>query len=146
MARTRNQGSKWIRPEKRLSIYHRDGFCCAYCGAGVEDGAVLTLDHVLACELGGSNEADNLLTACLSCNSAKQDLSTRAWFATLRDKGIDTTKLGARIRRLTSKPLDIAKGRELLAARKQSSAGEDDPTLDRVVLTADGTATNKEIG
>lgn len=145
MARTRNQGSKWIRPEKRLALYARDGFCCAYCGAGVEDGAALTLDHLVACELGGTNEADNLVTACLSCNSAKQDLTTRAWFATLRDRGVDTTKLGARIRRLTAKPLDLAKGRALLAARKDSSAGTDDPALDHVTL-ADGTATNdKEI-
>lgn len=29
-------GSKWIRPEKRLAIYHRDGFACIYCGATAE--------------------------------------------------------------------------------------------------------------
>lgn len=115
--RIAGQGSKWIRPAKRLAIYHRDGFCCAYCGAAAEDGAVMTLDHVLACELGGTNEATNLVTACLSCNSAKQDLTTREWFVVLRDRGIDTGKVGPRIRRLTATALDMKAGNALLAAR-----------------------------
>jgi 5-methylcytosine-specific restriction endonuclease McrA len=120
MARTRNQGSKWIRPEKRAAIYLRDGFTCAYCGASVvEDGAVLTLDHLTACELGGSNEPGTLVTACLSCNSAKRALTLRAWLGTLRDRGISTDGLAARIRRLTRRELDIAAGRALVAARKE---------------------------
>jgi 5-methylcytosine-specific restriction endonuclease McrA len=118
MARTRNQGSKWIRPAKRLAIYNRDGFCCAYCGAKAEEGIMLTLDHVVACELGGSNHETNLVTACLSCNSSKQDSTTRGWFEILRDRGIDTSKVGPRIRRLTAKPLDMEAGKALLAARK----------------------------
>jgi 5-methylcytosine-specific restriction endonuclease McrA len=105
MARTRNQGSKWIRPVKRQAIYLRDGLCCAYCARGLEDGVVLTLDHVLACELGGSNEASNLITCCLSCNSSKQDLTTRSWFAVLRDRGVDTATLGPKIRRHTARDL-----------------------------------------
>lgn len=121
VSRVRGQGSKWIRPAKRLAIYHRDSFCCAYCGAQAEDGAVLTLDHVLACELGGSNEANNLVTACLSCNSAKQDATTRTWFATLRDRGIDTQEIAARIRRLTRRTLNMAEGRRLLADRKDAA-------------------------
>jgi 5-methylcytosine-specific restriction endonuclease McrA len=122
MARTRNQGSKWIRRSTRLAIYHRDGWCCAYCGAPAEDGAVLTLDHVLACELGGSNESSNLVTACLSCNSAKRDATTKAWFATLRDRGIDTAVIGARIRRLVARPIDRAEGRRLESERTAARA------------------------
>lgn len=106
MARTRNQGSKWIRPAKRLAIYLRDGCACAYCGATLEDGAVLTLDHVLACELGGSNDESNLVTCCLSCNSSKRDLPMRAWFATLRDRGVSTDDISRRIRRLTRRDLE----------------------------------------
>lgn len=109
MARTRNQGSKWIRAAKRLAIYLRDGLACCFCGATVEDAAVLTLDHLLARELGGSNDATNLVTCCLSCNSSKQDLSMRDWFRALRDRGIDTSKLGAKIRRLTSRDLKAHK-------------------------------------
>lgn len=117
-SRKRGQGSKWIRPSTRQAIYHRDGFCCAYCGAAAEDGIMLTLDHVLACELGGDNAPTNLVTACLSCNSAKQDKTTREWFVYLRDSGIDTTKIGPRIRRLTKRALDRAEGLRLVAERK----------------------------
>jgi len=109
MARTRNQGSKWIRPAKRLAIYLRDGECCLYCGAAIEDGAILTLDHVVPCELGGTNEADNLVTACLSCNSAKQNKTIRQFFVVLRDKGIETDLIGVRIRRNTARSLESYK-------------------------------------
>jgi 5-methylcytosine-specific restriction endonuclease McrA len=98
-------GSKWIRPEKRLAIYLRDGMCCAYCGSKFEDGAELSLDHVLAVELGGTNETANLITCCRFCNSSKQDATTRTWFAVLRDRGIDTSKIGPRIRRLVARDL-----------------------------------------
>ncbi|KKK72946.1 hypothetical protein LCGC14_2898780, partial [marine sediment metagenome] len=37
----KNQGMNWIRPEKRLAIYLRDGLACCYCGATVEDGTKL---------------------------------------------------------------------------------------------------------
>lgn len=122
MARTRNQGSKWIQPSTRLAIYARDGFCCAYCGARAEDGVKLTLDHLLACELGGTNKPENLVTACLSCNSAKCDRTMADWFAKLGDKGVDTDAIGDRLRTLSAKPLDRAEGRRLLAARKASKA------------------------
>jgi len=64
-------GSKWIRREKRLAIYLRDGMACAFCGDSIEDGAMLTLDHIVPRELGGTNEANNLITACRQCNSSK---------------------------------------------------------------------------
>jgi 5-methylcytosine-specific restriction endonuclease McrA len=107
-----------------MALYHRDGFCCVYCGLGADEGAALSLDHVLACELGGTNEATNLVTACISCNSAKRDLTTRAWFAMLRDKGIDTAALGARIRRQTARKLDREEGRRLLTLRKAAKAAQ----------------------
>jgi len=40
----RTQGMNWIRKEKRLAIYLRDGLACGYCGQSIEDGAKLTLD------------------------------------------------------------------------------------------------------
>ena len=103
--RKRGQGSKWCAKDKRLALYLRDGCSCAYCGRTVALGIDATLDHVLACELGGTNEPKNLVTACLSCNSQKRDLTLRRWFAFLRSNGTDTAKLGARIRRNTRKNL-----------------------------------------
>lgn len=104
--RKAGQGSKWIRPEKRVAIYLRDGMCCLYCGrTAQDDGILLSLDHVLACELGGTNEHTNLVTSCVSCNSSKQDSTTREWFATLRDRGVDTSVLGTKIRRHVGRDL-----------------------------------------
>ena len=40
-------GGKWIRPDKRLALYLRDGMACCWCGASVEEGEHLTLDHVI---------------------------------------------------------------------------------------------------
>ncbi len=115
-----DHGSKWIRPEKRLAIYARDGHRCVYCGVrrvrpddvdpfkiGVEYAMTFTLDHLLPRELGGSNDATNLVSACFSCNSARQDCTLRAWFKKLRAKGVDTDKVAARIRRLVKKPLVV---------------------------------------
>jgi len=94
----RKAGSKWIRKDKRLAIYLRDGFACTYCGCDVlsgsschstGNGAMATLDHVVAVELGGSNDESNLVTSCLSCNSSKQDKSLREFLAGLTDaKGV----------------------------------------------------------
>lgn len=70
---TRNwQGMNWIRQEKRLAIYLRDGCACAWCGAKVEDESTkLTLDHVIPHCDGGSNDASNLVTCCKRCNESR---------------------------------------------------------------------------
>jgi 5-methylcytosine-specific restriction endonuclease McrA len=112
-------GSKWIRPEKRLAIYARDGFACIYCGETAEEGHGLSLDHVIPREMGGTHEAENLVTACVSCNSMKRDVDNRRFFEMLRDKGIDTTNLSRRIRNALARKLDMAEGKKLLAARKR---------------------------
>ena len=103
--RIAGQGSKWIRPVKRLAIYHRDNLACVYCGATMEEGARLTLDHVVPCLLGGTNEAGNLVTACLACNSAKQARSIAEFGMMLADKGVNPDGLAARIRKQTGREL-----------------------------------------
>jgi len=70
---TKYQGSKWIRRERRLAIYIRDGLACAYCGSSIEDGVTLSLDHIIPHANGGSTQSDNLITSCRKCNSARGD-------------------------------------------------------------------------
>ena len=127
MGRIKGQGSKWIRPVKRLALYLRDGSACVYCGRGTEDGVVLTLDHVVPCELGGGNEATNLVTACLSCNSSKQDRTAREFRVILLDRGIDADAVGAAIRRQTRRSLDryLTEARALMAARADTDTDTD---------------------
>lgn len=69
-------GGSWITSAKRLAINLRDGMTCIYClrdlhGADPRD---VTLDHLVCRVDGGTNDASNLITACRSCNSKRQDL------------------------------------------------------------------------
>lgn len=65
------QGSSWIRKDLRLAIYLRDGLACSYCGDAVENGAALSLDHVVPHIHGGTNEVSNFVTCCRKCNSTR---------------------------------------------------------------------------
>ena len=57
-------------PEKRLQIFEEDRWTCHYCGEKVSSDNA-SLDHIIPVCLGGSNERENLKTACLMCNSIK---------------------------------------------------------------------------
>lgn len=71
-ARRSGRSSRWIRPSSRLAIYLRDSFRCVLCGKCTMP-AERTLDHVVPRRMGGSNRPDNLVLACLRCNSSRQD-------------------------------------------------------------------------
>lgn len=67
-------GAKWIRRERRLAIYMRDGLACTWCGSSLEDeGVTLSLDHVVPTSKGGGNGSKNLVTSCRKCNSVRGD-------------------------------------------------------------------------
>ena len=100
-----NNGGKWITPARRRAIYVRDDLRCVYCTAGIEDGVVFTLDHLLPQELGGSNTTNNLVTCCKACNSQKGTKTIRQFFSWLRDKGVNTDKIKHRIQRNTKRKL-----------------------------------------
>lgn len=78
-------GGKWARPDKRLGIYLRDGFLCAYCLCNLASvpANLRTLDHVMPASRGGTNDDWNLCLACKKCNDTKQDLT--AWEHLARD-------------------------------------------------------------
>ena len=59
----------WAR--RRFTVLERDGFKCRYCGKGAKQDVVLNVDHINPKSLGGSDEIDNLITACNECNSGK---------------------------------------------------------------------------
>lgn len=104
-----NNGGKWIRPEKRRAIYVRDNLACVYCGKHIDEGIELTLDHVHPTELGGSNEAENLVTCCKQCNSAKGKKTIRQFLAYLRSKGVNVDRLAAKIRNHVARKIYIVK-------------------------------------
>jgi hypothetical protein len=77
--------ARWIKPEKRLALYERASFACAYCSADVVPGehtsvpTAATLDHVKPRNHGGSNSATNLVCCCARCNSRRQDTPLAQW-------------------------------------------------------------------
>jgi 5-methylcytosine-specific restriction endonuclease McrA len=77
----------WIRREKRLAIYLRDKFHCVYCDADLHAAkpADVTLDHLIPLSVGGAHEANNLVTSCRSCNSARQN---RPWQSFARSAAV----------------------------------------------------------
>jgi hypothetical protein len=54
----------------RSQLFERDGWSCRYCGEHL-DAATATLDHVIPVSRGGTNDAENLATSCMMCNSIK---------------------------------------------------------------------------
>ena len=112
------QGMNWIRKEKRLAIYIRDGMCCAYCGKGVEDGAQLALDHVIPVSQGGDNHATNLITCCTDCNSSRGDRDVIEFIhavAAYRNVGYDA--LAAHVASTRLRPLKVGVAKNLIASR-----------------------------
>lgn len=104
----------WCRPAKRLAIYLRDSFRCAYCCRSLRKAkpADVTLDHLVCRSRGGSNAASNLVTACRRCNSKRRSLPWRR-FAGAR---------APRIARQVVAPLNMALAKDIIADRRRAAA------------------------
>lgn len=76
---------KQLSTRTRFEVFKRDEFTCQYCGAHPPE-AVLHVDHIIAVANGGTNDSDNLVTACSSCNLGKSDVLLSAVPQTLKDK------------------------------------------------------------
>jgi hypothetical protein len=73
----------------RYEVLRRDGHRCVYCGATAKD-AKLTIDHVIAVALGGTDDVGNLVTACSDCNGGKSSVTADEAFVAKVDE--DTTR------------------------------------------------------
>lgn len=56
----------------RFEVFKRDRFTCTYCGGHPPD-VLLEVDHVIPKAAGGSDDIENLVTACADCNRGKSD-------------------------------------------------------------------------
>jgi 5-methylcytosine-specific restriction endonuclease McrA len=56
-------------PYSKKNIMTRDNYTCAYCGSNEE----LTIDHIIPICQGGKSTFENCVTACFSCNNAKNN-------------------------------------------------------------------------
>lgn len=102
------QGMNWIRQDKRLALYLRDGLACVWCGAAVEDGVKLTLDHVVCRTAGGTHHESNLVTCCHACNSRRGDRAAAEFAEAVAgyvNHGVTADEILSQIALLTAKPL-----------------------------------------
>lgn len=63
---------KWLR----AFILERDGYTCTYCG---DTDGPFHVDHVLPVSKGGSDDPENLVCACATCNLSKSDKTLSEW-------------------------------------------------------------------
>lgn len=54
----------------RFEILRRDNFSCQYCGSSAPS-VQLSVDHIVAVSLGGSDKPSNLVACCVQCNFGK---------------------------------------------------------------------------
>lgn len=112
-------GMGWIRLEKRMAIYHRDRFDCTWCRSVFPldiKGYGLTLDHLSRDESDHSEQ--NLVTACMRCNSRRERADLDSWLSLLSSEGMCRRSLRERIARLTQKRLDKQAGIYLATLRR----------------------------
>lgn len=78
MSKQSSTGAAW--DTIRAYVLKRDGYVCAYCHKQLE-GSDATVDHILAKENGGTDDAYNLVSACRRCNGRKSDklIERRLW-------------------------------------------------------------------
>lgn len=116
------QGMNWCRKDKRLAIYLRDGCACVWCGATVEGGAKLTLDHVTGYEKTQDNHESNLVTACHRCNTSRGQRTVGKFavaVAAYLNSGIKSEEILKHVRRCASRSLTPYRkqAKELIALR-----------------------------
>lgn len=129
-------GGKWIRPEKRLRIYERDGWRCVWCTRLVTNGKhprpwllkpteppqPACLDHVLPRTRGGSNDAGNLVTSCCECNEKRGEKSAIKFAFTANGFDWSPLQVANRAAEILDRVIE-AMGRELPApVRKPAKA------------------------
>ena len=66
------------KDSNRWEIFNRDNFTCQYCGRNPTENKVkLHLDHIKPKIDGGTDDLENLVTACTQCNLGKSTKSLR---------------------------------------------------------------------
>lgn len=73
----------------RKFIFERDNYTCVYCG---KRGTQLEVDHKIPFIHGGSDDVENLLTACVTCNRQKRDKSYEEFMKWRKKNGGKTKK------------------------------------------------------
>lgn len=65
-----------ISKKIRFEVFKRDGFTCQYCGKNPPE-VTLEVDHIQPVSKNGTDELDNLITACFDCNRGKSNVELK---------------------------------------------------------------------
>lgn len=98
----------------------RDGLACVYCGASVEDGTKLTLDHITPVSRRGTNKESNLVTSCHRCNSSRGNRKLEVFAVAVAEylnHGVQAEAILNFIRETVRRKLDVKAAQELIARR-----------------------------
>lgn len=71
-----------VQPIVAPFVFQFDHYRCRICGCGDSPENPLSVDHIVALSIGGTNEPGNLWTACRRCNSSK---GAKPWTGGKRD-------------------------------------------------------------
>jgi len=114
------QGMNWIRQEKRLAIYLRDGLACVYCGHSIENGASLSLDHLKPASNGGQNHESNLVTCCEKCNKSRGTRSVRSFCRSVAgylNHDVTAKEIENHVRSCSRRKLNLNEAKEMISRR-----------------------------
>lgn len=79
---------KPVSKRVRFEVFKRDDFTCQYCGAH-PPAVVLEVDHIIAVANGGTNDEENLITACFDCNRGKSAIPLSMIPTSLADRAVE---------------------------------------------------------
>lgn len=88
---------KSLSKRMRFEVFKRDGFTCQYCGSH-PPSVVLHVDHIIAVANGGSDDDENLITACSDCNLGKAAVPLASAPQSLKDKAAEVAEREEQIR------------------------------------------------
>lgn len=91
------QKRKQVSTRTRFNVFKRDGFRCQYCGAH-PPSAILHCDHIKPVADGGTNDMENLVTACSNCNLGKAAVSLDVIPESLADRAKRIAEAEAQIK------------------------------------------------
>ena len=87
-------GAKPLTNKIRESVFEKDSWRCHYCDkktVRVRGKLQATVDHIVPVSDGGSDDLENLVTACRSCNSKKGTTDYAQYMASIGRLPLATT-------------------------------------------------------
>lgn len=73
MARKQTFSRTPMSRDMRWYIYEKSGRTCAHCGKALDFNKDFTVEHVIPLHKGGTNNPNNLIALCRTCNKEKSD-------------------------------------------------------------------------